>query len=222
MSLVKEIRTTFDYNNLLLTSTFGSYDGDNQFNASDPHLLEMSKYLDLMHLSKRSTISGLIEMSVPSTKITIQQELHMRVLDSYAYLHRVGFEYLCELFKMDSQLFKKITCTAEKCGMVHTDGFEQIFEKSRQIANNIRFAMRHNLAGTSIFFPSIDAEISCFVEQDTFMDFRTMEGVNLNIPLLNTSYSRVRVVNDAITVSLDEMAQEAQLCKQKVPCGVSV
>lgn len=44
--------------------------------------------------------------------------------------------------------------------------------------------MRHNLAGALILNPMDDDREGNFpIEQDTFSDFRTIESVNLNIPM---------------------------------------
>ncbi|XP_055297670.1 probable chitinase 2 [Sitodiplosis mosellana] len=177
VSLMKEFRTIFDYSNLLLTSTFGSYEGDNQFNTEDPHLLEMSRYLDLMHISNKSIITGLIKMSVPSTKITMQQQLECFIrpalyADGSSFM---PYFYLCLMRRM--QRIEEMLCDAEKCRVV-IGGIDDKrrrdvlhFETSRHIANNMRFAMRHKLAGAFVFSPSNDDDEGCLIEQDTFMDF---------------------------------------------------
>lgn len=108
-------------------------------------------------------------------------------------------------------------CDVEKCqvtGLSKGSG-EVYFGSTRHIANKMRFAMRHNLAGALVFNPSCDHfEGKCPIEQDTFLDFRTMEGIQLNIPMRHIAFQRIQVVNDAITVSLDEIRQEIELCKQ--------
>lgn len=135
--------------------------------------------------------------------------------------HTTWYMRLCLLFQVGSVSERR--CDVEMCKVSGSFGnidfnfanVEVHFESSRHIASKMRFAMKHNLAGALVFFPSHgDYVADCPIEHDTFFDFKTMEGINLNIPTCDTSFPRIHVVNNAITVSLDEMAQEAQLRKQ--------
>lgn len=88
-----------------------------------------------------------------------------------------------------------------------------VFDSSRSIARKIKFAMGRNLAGAMIW--SIDTDDfhgDCDIDDDTFADFEPSPGVTLNIPKrYNANYPLLRTINEAIVVSLDEIAQEAQL-----------
>lgn len=88
-----------------------------------------------------------------------------------------------------------------------------VFDSSRSIARKIKFAMSRNLAGAMIW--SIDTDDfrgDCDIGDDTFADFQPSPGVTLNIPKrYNANYPLLRTINEAIVVSLDEIAQEAEL-----------
>lgn len=236
MTLSKEFRTIFDYSNLLLTLRFGPNDDDSQFNKTDPYLLEMSKHLHFIHVFNMTTIIGLIEMGLPSTKINIQQQIGVseyehRIYDTtYYYWSLAPYYELCEIIessKSNRKYSVEISCGAWKCQAIYyfilpyDESF--YYENFRHIANKMRLAMRHNLAGAVAVYPSYDDKTGrCPIEQDTFLDFRPVKGVNLKIPTRDIPFPRVQVIHNAITVSLDEMAQEAQLCKQNDHCNVKV
>lgn len=88
-----------------------------------------------------------------------------------------------------------------------------VFDSSRSIARKIKFAMGRNLAGAMIW--SIDTDDfhgDCDIDEDTFVDFKPLAGVTLNIPKrYNANYPLLRTINEAMVVALDEIAQEAQL-----------
>lgn len=100
-----------------------------------------------------------------------------------------------------------------------------VYDSSRSIANKMKFAMSHNLAGAMIW--SVDTDDfngDCDIDADTFEDFKPMPRVNLTLPKrYNANYPLLRSVNEAIVVSLDEIAQEANLNdmdkKNEIPHG---
>lgn len=88
-----------------------------------------------------------------------------------------------------------------------------VFDSSRSIANKMKFAMSRNLAGAMVW--SIDTDDfhgDCDIDDDTFVDFKPIPGVTLNIPKrYNANYPLLRTINEATVLALDEIAQEAQL-----------
>lgn len=79
---------------------------DKQFDQSEPLLLEMSKHLDFMHISKKSKINGSIKIGVPSTKITIQQELDYTWYNPGIFNNNIVLPLfnLCVGFKKENEL----------------------------------------------------------------------------------------------------------------------
>jgi len=77
------------------------------------------------------------------------------------------------------------------------------------VANQMRFMVRRNLAGTvAVTIDRDDFSGNCPLESDTFEDFLTDEGVSLDFPERNeTTFPLLRTINEAITVSLDELSQ---------------
>lgn len=52
----------------------------------------------------------------------------------------------------------------------------------------------------------------CDIDDDTFVDFKPVPGVTLNIPKrYNANYPLLRTINEATVLALDEIAQEALL-----------
>lgn len=65
------------------------------------------------------------------------------------------------------------------------------------------------------FFRSVDTDDflgECDIDNETFVDFKPMAGVNLTIPKrYNANYPLLRTINEAIVLALDEISQEARL-----------
>lgn len=52
----------------------------------------------------------------------------------------------------------------------------------------------------------------CDISDDTFVDYKPAAGITLNIPdRYNANYPLLRTINEAIILSLNEIAQEAEL-----------
>lgn len=52
----------------------------------------------------------------------------------------------------------------------------------------------------------------CDISDDTFVDYKPAAGIKLNIPdRYNANYPLLRTINEAIILSLSEIAQEAEL-----------
>lgn len=52
----------------------------------------------------------------------------------------------------------------------------------------------------------------CDIDDDTFVDYKPAAGITLNVPKrFNANYPLLRTINEAVVLSLDEIAQEAEL-----------
>lgn len=88
-----------------------------------------------------------------------------------------------------------------------------LIERSRVIANKIRFAMRNSSAGAVINGVELDDPHGrCNFEKDTYNDYKSvLRGVILNIPTQTNDYPFfTNIVNEAIIVALDEIDQETK------------
>lgn len=88
-----------------------------------------------------------------------------------------------------------------------------VYDSTRSVANKIRFLMKKELAGAMVWSVDTDDFLGdCDTETDTYDDFKVASGVKLNVPKrLNTNYPLLRTINEAILVTLDEMAQEEEI-----------
>ncbi|XP_031640870.1 probable chitinase 2 isoform X2 [Contarinia nasturtii] len=88
-----------------------------------------------------------------------------------------------------------------------------IYDSSRSIAQKIKFAMSRNLGGAMVW--SVDTDDfrgECDIDNDTFIDFKPVPGVDLTIPKrYNANYPLLRTINEATVLALDEISQEAHL-----------
>ena len=85
------------------------------------------------------------------------------------------------------------------------------YDSSRSVANKVRYAMRKNLGGISGWDICMDDfQGDCPIDTDTFMDFKTVPGVELKLPTrTRTDYPLLRTINEAISLSMEELRQEA-------------
>ena len=88
-----------------------------------------------------------------------------------------------------------------------------VYDSTRSIANKLRFAMRHNLAGAMVW--SVDTDDfhgDCESDSDTYADFKARPGVKLSLPKrINLNYGLLRTINEATIVALEEIEQEANI-----------
>lgn len=84
------------------------------------------------------------------------------------------------------------------------------YDSSRSIANKVRYAMRKNLGGISGWDISMDDfQGDCSIDTDTFMDFKTVPGVQLTKPIRKQrDYPLLRTINEAISLAMEEIRQE--------------
>ncbi|XP_055686858.1 probable chitinase 2 [Lutzomyia longipalpis] len=83
------------------------------------------------------------------------------------------------------------------------------FDSSRSIANKIRYAIKHKLAGAMVW--SIDTDDflgNCKPDNETFVDFVSRPGVKLTFPRRpKGNYPLLRTINEALVVAQSEADQ---------------
>lgn len=86
-------------------------------------------------------------------------------------------------------------------------------ESSRSIANKVRLAMEYDLAGiAAVYIQQDDHKGICSIDKDTFENFVPIDGVILSIPKRSDAkFPLLCTINEAIDMSLDEIAQETNL-----------
>ena len=84
------------------------------------------------------------------------------------------------------------------------------YDSSRSIANKVRYAMQKNLGGIACWDICMDDFLGdCPTDTDTFMDFTTTPGDQLEIPTRKQKdYPLLRTINEAISVTMKEIRQE--------------
>ncbi|CAO1440624.1 unnamed protein product, partial [Diamesa serratosioi] len=72
------------------------------------------------------------------------------------------------------------------------------YDSSRSIANKVRYAMRKNLGGISGWDISMDDfQGDCTIDNDTFIDFKTISGVELKFPTRKEKdFPLLRTINE--------------------------
>lgn len=129
-----------------------------------------------------------------------------------------GNDFICrEISDFHNSNYNKTYYSESGAGVaIHTQK-DRVFmyDSSRVIANKIRFVMRNNLGGAFISSPiSDDREGKCEFDDDTYDDYNSISGVELNIPIrLNKEFYFIKFVNESIYVALDEIEQEKILGK---------
>lgn len=86
------------------------------------------------------------------------------------------------------------------------------YDSPRSIANKVRYAVQKGIGGVMVWsVDTDDFQGNCddALNADRFSDFRTKPKVKLSFPkLISKTYPLLRTLNDAIVLSLDEIAQE--------------
>lgn len=83
------------------------------------------------------------------------------------------------------------------------------FESARSIANQIRLLMKHNIAGVNVYaLNCYDYSMGPQMAMDTFADFKTIDGITLNIPeQSDDQYPLVKTINEAMLITQSEIIQ---------------
>lgn len=89
--------------------------------------------------------------------------------------------------------------------LTHED-FVFSFAGSRSIANQVRFAMKRHFGGVSASIVSNDDVYgTCGLDTDTWDDFKVPDGMGSMLKRTNAKFPLLKTINEAITLSLDEM-----------------
>lgn len=215
------LKEKFHSHNLSLTAMFIK----TKMGSAQPHdLLALSKHFDFMHISP-NYIEGLIRLGVPPFKIVMKMEFMGRGRIAPDTVHiTLGYNEVCEILSKDKTSSWIVNYDHEvKANIAKRDngiGKQMdviIFPSSRSIANEMRYVIRRELAGALAYNLNMDDHLGkCKLDNDTFDDFHTIEGVKLNIPMrCNTTLPLVKTINDAIEVAVDEVIQETKITGQR-------
>ncbi|XP_055305033.1 probable chitinase 2 [Sitodiplosis mosellana] len=196
----------------------------------DMHLLEkynVSRTRDQLDiLSVQEKIDSLIESGVPANKIVMgltfggvnfQSEI---LGDTVSKFDRInGYSAICEMItgsEADKWMFyyedvKKLTNAYYKNGEKNKKRII-MYGESRMVANQMRFAVRRGLAGAAtITVDRDDFKGICPLKNDTFYDFVPDNGIILHfLEQKESTFPLLRTVNEAITISLEELAQRSK------------
>lgn len=227
---MKELKESFERVNLLLTSSFF---GSKCFLDSVGDYLSLSKYLDLVYfmqmftplidecieeafngrhiMNLKQNIDGLIKLGVPSTKIVLGlhfggPEFKLIDNDLSEFEKMVDYNEICDL-TLSNEWKKSYDKEASLAYLTQQNENRVIvFESTRSIANRIQPVVELNFAG--IIASSIgmdDFRGECGIDDDTFDDFKPVDGGNLNIlTSRNVTFPLLRTVNAAITRLMKE------------------
>lgn len=225
---MKELNEEFTLNNVTITASF-SGSKEILFDALDYHAVAnyfefmqftMSTDMDLFssnvvnryHVSDLDyTIESILKSDMPLEKVVIGilqfGGAEVDVL-KVAYVSRP-----CEEIKNSASLH--CPCKNSVLGNRIKNGLIE-FETARSVANKVRMIVKRNLLGimtTVIYMDDLLGRHQ--LEPDTFMDYKPIEGITLNIPQrLNVHFPLLKTINSAISVTLDEMKQEKKLQQQ--------
>ena len=231
----KELREKFEWNQLLLTSSFV---GEKQFlfetfdypvisecfdfmqfslHEHDPpilrfsieHALKSRSVTDLMDV-----VQNLIKLGVPSTKVLIET-IFMGIELNFELRTTTHLTYyqICDKLA-NSGMDRWQTDFDSEVGLAVAVNRRRnhaiLFENSRGIANKIRFAMEHNLAGALISCVNTDDYLGqCGIESDTYADYREGTNASVNIPRRKSeTFPLLNTVNEAILVASADMKQQ--------------
>lgn len=238
----KELREKFEWNQLLLTSSFV---GEKQFlfetfdypvisecfdfmqfslHEYDPpilrfsieHALESRSVTDLMNV-----IENLMKLGVPSTKVLIETifmgiELDFALrttthLTYYQICHKLAHRGWFGSRGRWQTDFHSVVGLAVAVNSRTSNAI--LFENGRGIANKIRFAVEHNLAGTLISCVNTDDYLGeCGIGSDTYADYKDGSNASVKIPRRKSeTFPLLHTVNEAFLVASDDIKQQPKL-----------
>lgn len=124
-----------------------------------------------------------------------------------------GYNVVCQMLAYRPWYWKKSYSNSSLYILRNKSNKTIIIDSSRSIANKVRFAIKRNSAG---FLPEAitldDFNCYCESDTDTFKDFKTIDGVVLKFPKrINHRLPLLHTINEAIDLTLDEMAQEDKI-----------
>lgn len=178
---------------------------------------------ELNTLSIQEKINGLIDANVPASKLIMG--VTFGGIDFYSTNSSQDspkfLEYgnVCAMIT-DSNADKWMTYYEDEIDLMNAfyrndDDNEKrtvLYGDCQMVANQMRFAVKRGLAGAvAVTVDRDDFMGICPLENDTFYDFLTDEGIILNFPEQNeTTFPLLRTINEAITVALDELSQQTK------------
>lgn len=206
----------FDYPNIIKYFDFI------HFKFQTNSLVFPDNFQNALEMRNTHNIQNVIDQSIKTlevspTKILIDinfggLEMYLDPNSNFHYSILCGIYYIC--FKAQVNNYN-ITYNSEYGVAVamnaeNNHGF--LIEGGRMMANKIRFAMRNNLAGAMVGGAG-NYHCRCNFDDDMYEDYKSLvSGVALNIPTRADRHPLyVNILNEAITVALDEIEQEYQL-----------
>lgn len=182
------------------------------------------KVRNISHIEEQ--IESLTAMDIPPAKIIIglpfesPQFLTTLINGESNFEGPINYNAMCRVWSSETK-YKWLRTFNEETGLAiaqsqkfHTGNvYSIVYDSSRSIANKIRYAMKKGLGGvTTGLLHADDFHGHCELDADTYLDFKPIDGVILNIPQRNSSmFALVRTISEAIEVTLDEVAQEIKL-----------
>lgn len=200
---MKEVKESLQLHSLSLSFTFIK-----TRNFAIPNgFSELSKSVDFLHVHRNFTES-FIKAGVPKSKIVLAIEFMGR--------GNFGYYTACDLLSKNDG-WEKIYDSKIGAAIKRKTEIGRIkiivVASSRSVANDVRYAVRSNLAGVMAYtIDSDDSQEKCGIDTDTFNDFGSTEGVTLPIPnRKNNTFPLLRTINEAVTLAVEEMKQEGNL-----------
>ncbi|XP_055304986.1 probable chitinase 2 isoform X2 [Sitodiplosis mosellana] len=229
VTTVKDLRKSFQHFNLLLTVTWGIKEGDHNYIA-------LSEYIDYMPVISSTAVYSSTEEAISDLHITNMEkrinEIISRgfpsskvVMNLYFYgypIHRFGsdsfsggqpYNQLCNSNLNDKTSgWERHYHTGANLVTLQAKNENSeirgvIFHNTRSMANLARLAIKFGLAGVAVVSINFDDfRGKCGIEEDTFDDFKPTTKFSMDI--LKRKFPLLRTINEAITVSLDEIGKE--------------
>lgn len=235
------LKNSFEKSNLLVSATINVPESFNYTENNIVHLSNTLDFVTVVHEFTRRSDTYKIDDAIKSLKIYTDKIKLERLLRSGVLLSKVVFGVhltgpafgLSASGKDEDAKFQKVhgygaVCKAKS---VHPEKWQNSsitsgvsvlrkggkpslvipMENSRSIANKVRFATKRGFGGIALIDTvHDDFDGNCDVD-DTFVDFKSDKGIRLNVPQHDNAVPLLRTVNEAISVTLDEIKQEASL-----------
>lgn len=165
-------------------------------------------------------LNELLGLGVPSSKIILSLPFSgagfidaLNDTNNAKFERMYGYNVVCQMLAYRPWYWEKSYDNSNLYILRSKSNQTVIIDSSRSIANKVRFAIKQNLAGFMAEAITLD-DYDCYCEcdKDTFKDFKTVDEVNLKFPKrINHRLPLLHTINEAIDVTLDEMAQEDKI-----------
>lgn len=167
----------------------------------------------------KENLKKLIESGVPASKVIMYlhlggpkfvQDSSKKNLDNYH--SQLKYNDICDNLSDPTKWEITYVDDIEMCARLdETEGI--VYENSRAFANKVRYGIREGFAGVITGVINDDDFLGkCKENNDTFEDYKPIQGVTLNIPERSgITFPMIRTINEAIEVTLDEIRQENAL-----------